>query len=208
MRSNFDRALEWVLVHEGGYVDHPRDPGGATNLGITQATLSNWRGYEVTKQDVRDLSKAEAGKIYKARYWDRVRADELPSGIDYAVFDFAVNSGPSRAIRFLQGALGVAQDGQIGPVTMGAVKAADSAATINAICDRRLDWLKGLSHWGTFGKGWARRIRGVRKHALDIAFVPPDPNNIPHPKPSPKPQGKGLTALLTALLNFLKGIIR
>ena len=95
MNRNFERALSLVLEHEGGYVDHPRDPGGATNLGITLDTLSSWLGRVATKADVLALKVSDVGPIYRRRYWDTIEGDELPDGLDYAVFDFAVNSGPS-----------------------------------------------------------------------------------------------------------------
>ncbi len=101
--ANFERALSLVLKHEGGFADHPADPGGATMMGITQATLAEWRGRPVTKDEVRALSRVEAGAIYRARYWDAVKGDDLPSGLDLAAFDYAVNSGPARAVRTIQG---------------------------------------------------------------------------------------------------------
>jgi hypothetical protein len=121
----FAACLEEVLWHEGGYADNPRDPGGATNLGITIATLGEWRGRAVTKADVKALTREEAAAIYRARYWKRVRGDALPAGLDLAVFDFAVNSGPARAVKALQRELGVAQDGLVGPVTLGALGSHD-----------------------------------------------------------------------------------
>ena len=95
--ANFDRALTAVLRHEGGYVDHPSDPGGATNLGVTRATLAQWRGRAVSKAEVKALTRAEAAKIYRALYWDEIAGDALPAGLDFAVFDYCVNSGPGRA---------------------------------------------------------------------------------------------------------------
>ena len=111
-RSNVSAALTHVLAQEGGYVDHPADPGGATNKGITIQTLAQWRGHAVTKDDVRNLSIKEAGEMYHARYWQAVHADDLPAGLDLAMFDYAVNSGPARAIKTLQQALGLTPDGR------------------------------------------------------------------------------------------------
>lgn len=152
---------KWILASEGGYVDHPRDPGGATSLGITRKTLSAWRGEPVSKQAVRDLTQREALHIYKEQYWDTVRADLLPDGLDYAVFDYAVNSGPARAARDLQRVLGVAVDGIIGPVTLRAIKAArDAHGLIKLLCDRRWKFMQSLSTFSTFGVGWRRRVWG------------------------------------------------
>ena len=168
-RNNFDRSLSAVLKHEGGYVDHPRDPGGATNMGITHRTLAAWRKRPVTKQDVMNLTRGEAGAIYETQYWDAVKGDDLPAGLDYAMFDYAVNSGAGRAIRDLQAVLGVERDGSLGLRTMAAVQASDVRATINALMDRRLAFLKRLSTWDAFGRGWARRVSDVRRLALAMA---------------------------------------
>ncbi|WP_262298384.1 glycoside hydrolase family 108 protein [Microvirga sesbaniae] len=170
---NVPGALALVLRIEGGYVDHPQDPGGATKYGITLATLSACRGRRCTKADMRALTEEEAGAIYRARYWDRVRADELPPGIDEAVFDFAVNSGPSRAVIALQRALGVADDGVPGPVTLAAARRANPRKVVNAICDDRLAMMRRLSTWKTFGKGWSRRVAAVRAAALALTDAPP-----------------------------------
>lgn len=167
--GRFDRCLALVLAHEGGFVDHPRDPGGATNLGITRAVLAEWRGAEVTADDVRALTEAEAREIYLARYWNVIRGDQLPPGLDLAVFDFAVNSGPRRAARALQRVLNVEQDGVIGRVTLSAARAADRAEAIDALCELRLAFLRGLDTWSTFGRGWQRRVEAVRSAAQAMA---------------------------------------
>jgi lysozyme family protein len=176
MNNNFNRCLELVLEHEGGYVNHPKDPGGATNFGVTQKVYDAYRktrarGY----QSVKYITEAEVNAIYKIQYWDRIQGDMLPMGVDYAVFDFAVNSGVDRASKTLQAVCGVATDGVIGAVTIAAVgKPVD---VINAICDRRMSFLRRLKHFVTFGKGWTRRVEGsdpkkvdgVREVALDMA---------------------------------------
>lgn len=167
--SRFQACLAEVLRHEGGFVNHPSDPGGATNLGITKATLSEWRGKPVTVDDVRNLTVDEAGEIYRARYWQPIRGDALPPGVDLAVFDGAVNSGPGRSARWLQQALGVAQDGIIGPETLAAVGRAKPATLIIEICDARMAFLRSLSTWPTFGKGWTARVNEVQAAALRVA---------------------------------------
>lgn len=171
MQSNFAASIALVLKSEGGYVDNPKDPGGATNMGITRATLAAWRGVAVNslpKSEVRNLGTAEATTIYRARYWTPIYADDLPAGLDYAVFDYAVNSGPAAAAKALQKVLGVTVDGRIGPQTVAAAKAAMPGA-IDRLCDARLAFLRGLSTWATFGKGWASRVESVRKAARDMA---------------------------------------
>jgi lysozyme family protein len=184
---NFQTALALVLRHEGGYVDHPKDPGGATNLGITIGTLSNWRGRLVTKDEVRRLTKEDVAPIYRHRYWDVVRGNDLPSGLDYAVFDFAVNSGPKRAAMMLQRAIGVEDDGWVGPVTLNAVWAADQHWLLNQLMDQRLNFLKRLDTWETFGKGWESRVASVRETALEIAKANPDIGIPKFTVPAPAP---------------------
>jgi lysozyme family protein len=167
--TNFPACLDIVLAKEGGYVDHPADPGGATNLGITFATLSAWRGHPITKADVAALTKAEAGEIYRAKYWNPTRCADLPAGLDLAVFDYGVNSGVGRPARALQKILGVPQDGVIGPVTLAAIKQRDPRELIEALCDERLRFLRSLPTWGVFGRGWTSRVEDVRVRARGMA---------------------------------------
>ena len=170
--SAFDMAVDRVFDHEAGYVDHPRDPGGATNMGITRRTLAQWRGIAVRdlpKSEVMNLSRDEARSIYKAKYWDSVRGDDLPAGLALAVFDFAVNSGPSRAVRFLQAIVGTKRDGIIGGMTLKAVSRMDESVIINQLQDNRLAFMKSLAHWDTFKNGWTRRVREVRSDALSLS---------------------------------------
>lgn len=168
--TRFELCLAHVLRHEGGYVDHPADPGGATNMGIAHKTLARWRQvspwWKLPKSEVKALSHGEAGRIYRALYWNACRAGDLPPGVDLAVFDHAVNSGPDRAARTLQVALGVVVDGQVGPLTLAAARKADAARIINAICDRRLGFLRALNTFPTFGRGWTSRVASVRAAAL------------------------------------------
>jgi lysozyme family protein len=185
--ENFNRIMDEIFRHEGGYVDHPRDPGGATNMGITIGTLRDWRGKAVTKDDVRRLTKDEARTIYRKRYWDAVCGDELPSGVDLCAMDSAVNSGPSRGARWLQRAVGADADGQIGTKTLSAADAADPTVTVQRMCDDRLSFLKGLGTWSTFGKGWARRVESVRSLALELAAAASAPVVVAPPVPTPRP---------------------
>lgn len=167
MDANFPSALAHVLHYEGGYSDHPSDPGGATNLGITKAVLEAHRGHAVTKADVRALSQAEAAEIYRARYWNAARCDGLPAGIDLAVFDCAVNQGVGRAARYLQQAAGAAVDGQIGPKTLSAVAAINASELLTEFMARRMNGYGLLAKlFATFGLGWSRRLMATHQVAL------------------------------------------
>lgn len=186
MNRTLARVMPHVFRHEGGYVDHPADPGGATNMGITLATLSAWRGRPVGKADVRALTAAEATEIYRRQYWSPVRGDDLPAGVDYAVFDFAIHSGVRRASEYLQRAVGAEADGLIGVETLAAVRAAEPAALVQALCAARLRFLQrirnrqtGARLWTHFGKGWQRRVEAVEAEAVRLAAAagnaaPPD----------------------------------
>lgn len=176
MKQNFDLILDEVLASEGGYVDHPSDPGGATNMGITHKTLARWRKvtpwFNLPKAEVKALKVDEAKKIYRSLYWNAVKADALPSGVDMIVFDYAVNSGPDRAIRTLQRLVGADVDGQIGPDTLRRVNAVSDLRTlINRYQDDRLRFLKSLSTFPVFGKGWTSRVERVRKTALELGVI-------------------------------------
>ena len=165
MKENYAQALKQVLKYEGGYVDHPQDPGGPTNKGITQAVYDAWQKKNgLPTQSVRNISDATVAAIYKQQYWDAISGDDLPSGIDFAVFDYAVNSGVSRAAKTLQSVVGVTQDGQIGPQTIQAAKSYVAMAVTN----KRLAFMQSLSIWNTFGKGWAARIADVKNQILAL----------------------------------------
>jgi lysozyme family protein len=142
-------------------------------MGITQATLAAWRGGPVSKAEVKALRREEAAAIYSARYWNAVRGDELPAGLDLALFDLAVNSGPSRAIRMLQGVLGVSVDGRIGPITLRAAHEADGVRLVRALCAARLDFLRRLSTFPVFGRGWTRRVVDIERNALALVSETP-----------------------------------
>lgn len=168
MKENFDNCVTKILSHEGGFVNHPADPGGATNMGITKETLENFIGKKVTVDDVKKLTVTQASHIYRVNYWNKMKGNDLPFGVDYAVFDFAVNSGISRAIKFLQSVVGAYEDGSIGPATIAAVNSADPAEVVTALCDKRLAFLKSLRTFKTFGKGWEKRVKSVKADALKM----------------------------------------
>ena len=169
MKDNFEAALKAILHHEGGYVNHPADPGGMTNLGVTKRVWEEWVGHEVDEKTMRNLTPEIVGPMYKVKYWDKIKGDELPTGVDYVVFDAAVNSGPGRAAKWLQACVGVEPDGGIGPKTLSAVNAFDANQLIEDYAKRRLSFLMDLKTWDTFGKGWGRRVAEVQKTGLDMA---------------------------------------
>jgi lysozyme family protein len=181
MKHNLKSALSHVLVHEGGWADHPRDPGGATMKGVTIAVFRRFYGEEKSKQDLHDITNEQLQHIYKTGYWDKCKCDDLPSGVDYAVFDAAVNSGPGRSSKWLQAAIGANQDGAIGPNTLAKVQAIEPVKVVNDMCEQRLAFLKALRTWRTFGRGWGQRVAGVRATAAvmaggdlpDVALVEP-----------------------------------
>ena len=169
MISNFETALAHVLQSEGGYVNNPADPGGRTNLGCTQTVWEEFVGHPVSEADMRELTPADVAPLYKRKYWDKVAGDDLPAGLDYCVFDAAINSGPGRAAKWLQQAVGVKDDGSIGPATLAAVAAQPVQNLIAQYNDQRLQFLESLPTWGTFGKGWGNRVAHVQSIASQLA---------------------------------------
>ena len=168
MKDNLVHAVAHMLKSEGGFVNHPRDPGGMTNLGVTQRVWEEWVGHPVTEKDMRALTPAIVAPMYKKKYWDAVAGDSLPSGVDLAVFDFAVNSGPGRAAKMLQRVLGVTEDGAIGPVTLAKVTSVDSSKLVADYNIVRLAFLQALPAWGTFGNGWKDRVASVTAEAITM----------------------------------------
>lgn len=167
--ARFERCLAVVLKHEGGFSDHPKDPGGPTNYGITRKTLASWRGVgedDVSADAVKHLAMDEVRLIYLARYWTPIRGDELPPGVDLAVFDYAVNSGVRQASRALQKVVGATVDGVIGRQTLAAVRRRQAEDVIREVCDSRVAFLRGLQGWDTFGRGWKRRVEEVERTAM------------------------------------------
>lgn len=147
---NFDAAFKKLIGHEGGYVNDPRDPGGETKFGISK------RAYPDV--DIKNLTIDQAATIYLRDYWNRARCDELPPAVAFQVFDTAVNSGIGQAIRFLQRAVGVADDGVVGQLTINAVRRLDPEVVVARFNGQRLEFMTKLSTWDVFGKGWARRV--------------------------------------------------
>ena len=167
MKDNFSSSFELLLKHEGGYVNHPDDPGGRTNHGITQRVYEKFLGEDVTEEEMKDMPLEDVFSIYKEDYWDRIRGDELPSGVDLCVFDWAVNSGVSQASKALQRVLGVLDDGIIGSRTVAAAyRQENQAVVIEAISQKREDFYRALRTFDTFGRGWLRRNDETRDEAL------------------------------------------
>jgi lysozyme family protein len=170
--GRFDRCLEEVLRLEGGYVDDPRDPGGATRFGVTRAVLSEALGRAASADDVAAMTEAQAGEIYRRRYWAAASCADLPAGLDLLAFDMAVNMGPGTAARLLQVALGAPVDGVIGPRTLAEAQAAPAAATIRAVSDLRRRRYRSLAGFAAFGRGWLSRTDAVEALALQWAQQP------------------------------------
>ena len=166
MRESWNEIFEGVIKHEGGFVDHPADPGGMTNLGVTRKVYSEWLGREATEGEMRGLTKADVSPLYKKWYFDAVKADDLPAGVDYFTVDIAINSGPRRAAKMLQKCVAAKPDGAIGPMTLKAVADNDSTELIEKLADARQDFYESLKTFKTFGKGWTRRNKEVRAHSL------------------------------------------
>ncbi len=170
MADLFDECLAFTLAQEGGYVDDPHDPGGATNLGITLATYRHWdHDPALGPGDVRAMTRQTAAAIYRALYWNALRGDSLQAGVDLSVFDFGVNAGTRRGAELLQQALGFPParvDGSVGPETLRAVLAADPATVIGALAERQAGWYRGLAGFDRYGRGWLDRTERRRKAAL------------------------------------------
>jgi lysozyme family protein len=198
--SSYDEALARLLVHEGGYTNHPADPGGPTNFGITLADARAYWKRDASAADVRAMPLAVAKTIYRTRYWAALCCDQLPAGVDYAVFDYGVNSGIGRASKVLQRILDVPPDGRIGARTIAAARSRDASSLVDAICDERLAFLQGLPTWPVFGNGWGRRVREVRTTARAMAQRAANPPASP---PAPAKPARGLISLLTTLVSFL-----
>jgi lysozyme family protein len=169
--SNYNECLKIILMHEGGYVNHPKDPGGETNLGVTKRVYEEWGG----TKEMKDLTVEDVEPIYKKNYWDKIKGDDLPDGLDLCVFDFGVNAGPGRAAKFLQKLLGVTQDGGIGPQTLGALQSAigedvvtQTREMIEKYQSMRQEYYEGLSTFDTFGKGWTRRVEETTHEAISM----------------------------------------
>ena len=166
--ENYVTCLEMILHHEGGYVNHPKDPGGETNLGVTKRVYEDFGG----TKDMKDLVREDVEPIYKKNYWDRLKGDSLPTGLDLCVFDFGVNAGTGRSAKYLQRMIGTVADGGIGPNTL---KCLDEYIEENGLEDTirnfqsaRQEYYESLNTFETFGRGWTRRVDETTEAALDM----------------------------------------
>lgn len=166
--SNFQKCLDIILHHEGGYVNHPKDPGGETNLGVTKRVYEEWGG----TKDMKDLTVEDVAPIYEKNYWNRIKGDQLPDGLDLCVFDFGVNAGTGRAAKYLQQMIGTTPDGGIGPMTLKKldeyIKEEGLENTILDYQQERQSYYKQLSTFDTFGKGWTRRVDETTDIAMEM----------------------------------------
>ena len=167
MKDNFDECLKMLLHHEGGYVNHPKDPGGETNLGVTKRVYEKWGG----TKDMKDLTVEDVAPIYKKNYWNRCKCDDLESGVDWVVFDWAVNSGTGRAAKAIQKICGAMQDGAIGPKTLALIKTQDTEYVIEEFGKIRQNFYESLKTFDTFGKGWTRRNKETTEKAIKMMEI-------------------------------------
>ena len=168
MQKNYDKCLETIHTHEGGYVNHSKIPGGETNLGVTKRVYEEHGG----TKDMKDLTVEDVAPIYKKGYWDKMKGDDLPGGLDLCVFDFGVNAGPGRAAKYLQSMIGTTPDGGIGPMTLAALqKYVDENGLVESIEEyqkRRQEYYEKLSTFATFGRGWTRRVNETTELAKTL----------------------------------------
>lgn len=200
--TSFEVALAHVLAHEGGYTNHPSDPGGPTNFGITIRDCRKYVKPNASASDVRAMSVGEAAAIYRSKYWDAQCCDALPVGVDYAIFDYGVNSGIGRSGKVLRRALKLADNTSVvTDVVIAAARNADASALVRAICDERLRFLQSLKTWAVFGKGWGRRVAEVKVTALAMAD---GAKLAPASRPSP---GRGIVPAPKAVQQTSAGVI-
>lgn len=201
--SSYDAALARLLAHEGGYTNHPADPGGPTNYGITIVDYRKYVKPDAAAADVRTMKVEEAKAIYRTKYWDAQRCDELPAGVDYAVFDYGVNSGIGRSGKVLRRALQLSDSTSVvNDAVVAAARASEPKALIIAICDERLRFLQALKTWPVFGAGWGRRVAEVRAAALAMATA------LPTAPPTASPAEQHGQPATSGLFRFLDSIIR
>ena len=212
MTQRFERALAHVLGAEGGLADHPDDPGGLTNHGVTQRTYNGWRKQnDLEPRSVREITDPEVTAIYRSDFWEPMKGDKLPDGLAFVVFDGAVNSGVAQSVKWLQRALGVVDDGIVGSITLSAARDADVPAVIDDICDQRLAFMQDLDTWPIFGDGWSARVARVRVQGKAWARTGTVPtSDVPALPPEARPKAEGrranwLKRVIRAILRMIKG---
>jgi lysozyme family protein len=163
MQKNYEESFKFVLKLEGGYINHPQDPGGPTNYGVTKKSWEDYKNKKVSIEGIKSLKESDVIKFYRDKYWDVCKCDYLPSGVDFCVFDYSVNSGPKKAIKSLQKSLGLIADGIIGKNTLFEIEnIKDKKSIILMICEERKGFLKSLKEFSIFGKGWLSRVAKVQ----------------------------------------------
>jgi len=211
--ANYNACISKVLEYEGGYTRDPNDRGNYTGckvgVGENKGTNRGISACSYPNEDIKGMSLARAKAIYHADYWDPIFGDRLPAGPDLCTFDGGVNSGQSRGVKWLQRAIGVEADGVVGAKTIAAANAADEHVTIDRMCDDRMDFLRGLSTWDRYGKGWTRRVEDVRRTAHDMVTDEPHPEPPePAPEPEPGPEPLVVKIRITAPANVLVEVER
>jgi lysozyme family protein len=169
VNRNWDKSFDYVIRSEGGFSDSIGDPGGATKYGCTKVTWEQYVGHPVTVDVMKNLTLDDVKPLYKKRYWDAIHGDALPSGLDYCLFDAAINSGVSMASKWIQEIVGVPADGAIGNNTVAAISQINPLTMINEFCDKRLAFMRTLKIFPKFGEGWTKRVQEVRNRALEMA---------------------------------------
>lgn len=202
MEANFLKCVTLTKISEGGFSNHPNDAGGATMKGVTLATYRRHKP-GATIADLKKITESEVRRIYKIDYWNKVKGGVLPLGLDYTLFDYCINSGPSRPSRSVQKMVGVKADGKIGPITMKAIQESEAEDLILGVNKERLAFMKrsknrktGRPLWPTFGRGWQIRVDGVLKDSLSMVLVDPGP-------PRRTPRRKGLLQIILDLIRSL-----
>jgi lysozyme family protein len=166
MASNFQECLDLVLKSEGGWVNHPSDPGGETNLGVTKAVWEEYVGHPV--KTMKDLTKDDVAPMYELKYWRPCYCEVLPRGLDFVIFSMGVNAGPGRSVKLLQQSIGCVPDGVIGPRTRELISASNSANLIAKFSQTRREYYRSLKTFPIFGKGWLARVDREEQEALDM----------------------------------------
>jgi lysozyme family protein len=164
--SNFQECLDLVLKSEGGWVNHPSDPGGETNLGVTKRVWEEYVGHAV--DNLKKLTKADVAPLYELKYWRPCYCEVLPRGLDFVVFSMGINAGPGRSIKLLQQSIGCVPDGVIGPKTRDLISSSNGSALIAKFSEARREYYKSLKTFPIFGKGWLARVDREEAEALDM----------------------------------------
>ena len=202
--ANYDACIGKVLEYEGGYQNDPNDKGNwtgcAKGAGTNKGTNRGISACSYPAEDIKGMTEERAREIYRGDFWDPIQGDRLPAGPDLCTFDGSVNSGRSRGVQWLQRAVGVEDDGVVGPMTIEAALIADDHVTIDRMCDDRMAFLRGLSTWDLYGKGWTKRVEDVRKtaHGMVVEDVEPEPAPEPEPPAPPAEQIITITIRLPA----------